>query len=108
MKCFSDKDDALQWGPCVSLLTKETAKLENATATEIITESVNQQVVSSLKDHTGVGMNAPMNSPYYYFVICIPISQSIKYHCIHPQCSKYNFLCCCLALLEKMECLTID
>ena len=76
MKCFSDKDDALQWEACVSLLTKET-ELENATATEIITESVNQQVVSSLKDYTGIGMNAPMNSPCYYFVICIPVSQTM-------------------------------
>ena len=98
MKRFSDKDDALQWGACVSLSTPETAKLENATATEIITESVKQQVVSALKNYTDIGMNAPMNSPSYYFAICIPISQSIKYHCIHPQHGRNSTVCSYLAL----------
>ena len=82
MERFSEKDDALQQGACVSLSGTE-----------------NQQVVSALKNRA-IGMNAPMNSPYY-FVGCIPISQSIKCHCIHPQYSKCNFLCCCLVLLEK-------
>ena len=69
MKRFPDKDDALQWGACVSLSATGIAKLENATATEIITESVKEQIVSALKNYTDIGMNAPTNSPYYYFAI---------------------------------------
>ena len=45
----------------------------------------NQQVVSALKNYAHIGMDAPMNSPYYSFARCIPIHQSIKCPCIHPQ-----------------------
>ena len=111
MKRFSDKDDALQWGVCVSLSTTETATLENATATEIITQSVKQQVVSALKNYTDIGMNGPMNSPYYYFAMCIPVCQTIKYLCIHPRCSKCNFVTSFVLVLhcwKKMECVAIN
>ena len=47
----------------LAFLTTETA---NVTATEIITESVNQQVLLALKNYTDIGMNAPMNSPYFF------------------------------------------
>lgn len=75
MKCFSDKDDALQWGACVSLSTPETAKLENATATEIITESVNQQVVSALKNYTDIGI---LQVSFTAGFLKVPIHQ----HCV--------------------------
>ena len=78
MKRFSDKDEALQRGACVSFSTTGTAKLENATETEIITESVKQQVVSALKNYTDIGVNTPMNSPYYYLYIFIYVSLYLR------------------------------